>query len=460
MHETGYSDGGSSTGREERPTAGRFVMGTRQAAVLGLLAGLFLLQQAPARAGVDLWPLLEISEGRTTVLYPFYVHEGNFLMVFPFYYRTNEGKDAHLAWPLVKISEGRLTRFMPVWYGADKESFTFFPLIRQTPDYTFWMIPPIEHWGNGQFFAVYPFYARFQSGYFVFPALYRNKTAQEDVWGFLPFYWRASEGDKRTLWALPYYQKRGGGESCTAVLPFFSRTVAAEAESLWVMPYYQLRAPDEVVTKVWPFFSRSAVGDEESLWLLPYERTRSPQRSSDTVWPVFHRSHDSKGSNLWFLLYYQMQSPDKYCHIFWPLFERSAEGKKKILWTFPYYQERSPEGSTTAVWPIFARTRKDETESRWVIPYYQKRGPQETYTALYPLGGFGRKTVEAAQGKESGRRTTLWMLGPLFRREMEKSAKGEILSYSRRFLAFSDEKERSGRRVFRILGFPVTERMR
>jgi hypothetical protein len=60
---------------------------------------------AEARADVDLWPFLELSDRQTTVMYPFYVHEGDFMMVFPAYYRTNEGHDHHVLWPLAKHLE-------------------------------------------------------------------------------------------------------------------------------------------------------------------------------------------------------------------------------------------------------------------------------------------------------------------------------------------------------------------
>ena len=74
-----------------------------------LLAALWLVTPArTSHADIDLWPLLEISDDSTTVLYPLFVHEGPFMMIFPLYYRTNEGSDHHLAWPFFKISEGEV----------------------------------------------------------------------------------------------------------------------------------------------------------------------------------------------------------------------------------------------------------------------------------------------------------------------------------------------------------------
>ena len=79
-----------------------------------------------SRADVDLWPLLETSEDSTTVLYPSYVHESEFLMVFPFFYRTNEGQDYHYLWPLIKVAEGRLTRAAPFWFNSEEDEYTPF----------------------------------------------------------------------------------------------------------------------------------------------------------------------------------------------------------------------------------------------------------------------------------------------------------------------------------------------
>ena len=48
---------------------------------------LFVLLAAtsfPAQADVNAWPLFEKSEESSTFLYPLYVNEGDFKMVFPF----------------------------------------------------------------------------------------------------------------------------------------------------------------------------------------------------------------------------------------------------------------------------------------------------------------------------------------------------------------------------------------
>ncbi len=114
----------------------------------------------PARADIDLWPLFEKREDSTTVLYPLYVREPDFQMVFPFYYRTNKGKDTHLLWPLVKLSEGRLERAAPFWFSAQTGEFTLFPLIHRDRLGTTTLIPPAYTAADGSQTMFIPFYSR------------------------------------------------------------------------------------------------------------------------------------------------------------------------------------------------------------------------------------------------------------------------------------------------------------
>ena len=132
----------------------------------------------PGRLGaeVNLWPAFESTEDSTTVLYPFFVHEGDFMMVFPWYYRTNGGKDHHVLWPIAKTSEGRVARLAPFWFSGQDGAFTLFPLIRQTSDYTVWTVPPVYHRHDGSFQAVFPFYMRSPEKLYVFPTFYRSQS--------------------------------------------------------------------------------------------------------------------------------------------------------------------------------------------------------------------------------------------------------------------------------------------
>ncbi len=127
-----------------------------------VIASVILLIMAvsarPAKCDINAWPFLEVTDETTTVLYPFYVNEEDFKMMFPLYYNTDNGKDHHLVWPFFKISEGRLTRVAPFWFSEKEESYTFFPFIRRTPGYTLWSIPPAYFDHDSDFFAIFPLY--------------------------------------------------------------------------------------------------------------------------------------------------------------------------------------------------------------------------------------------------------------------------------------------------------------
>ena len=141
--------------------------------LIALLLMLLLAVPGTSRSDVDLWPFLEISDRSTTVLYPFYVREGKFLMMFPFYYRTNEGQDHHFVWPLVKFSEGRLKRILPLWLSPREGEYTLFPIFRWTPRQILWPVPPIYLKRDGTFRLVPPLYAKRGDTEIVPPSFYR-----------------------------------------------------------------------------------------------------------------------------------------------------------------------------------------------------------------------------------------------------------------------------------------------
>ncbi len=202
--------------------------------------GHIITWDAASRArALDLWPLAEFTDERTVVLYPFYVHEGDFLMLFPFYYRTNQARDHHFLWPMLKMSEGRLTRALPMWFSVDADTFTMFPFIRQTPDYTFWAIPPIYNRHDGEFKAVFPLFAKSPRALYVAPSFYKSKDGETSRLRIVPlcfskktaesrevtvpvlFHSMKSE-DERTLWIIPSYYNREGEHRTWNLFPLFS----------------------------------------------------------------------------------------------------------------------------------------------------------------------------------------------------------------------------------------------
>ncbi|MEN6627509.1 MAG: hypothetical protein ABFD69_14895 [Candidatus Sumerlaeia bacterium] len=303
---------------------------------LAAFALLAMFAALPTRArALDLWPLAEFTDERTMILYPFYVHEGDFIMAFPFYYRTNQGHDTHLLWPMVKLRDGRLTRLVPVWLSSDSGTFTIIPLMHQTPEYTMWTVPPIYTRTDGKFIGVFPFFARSPNMMFVAPDFYMKKTQGETYW---------------TVWPFCFYD----------------------------------RDPSGVNVWAFPFFMSSRSGSDSSLWCFPVYRTESPGQTETLVFPLYYNRH-----------------------------EKTAGGESRDFWLFP-----------------------------WVCG----DSPTESYSGLLPVYYASKNT--SSSGETEHRFNLLW---PLYHRERVERAGAEI-SYYRRFLVFSDAKERDGTREFGFLG--------
>jgi hypothetical protein len=264
-------------------------------------AALLALALIPARArALDLWPLAEFSDERTMVLYPLYEREGNFEMIFPFYYRTNQGRDHHFVWPIAKVSEGRLTRLAPFWYSADADTFTIFPLLRQTPDYTCWTVPPIYTRHDGKFKAVWPFYAQSPNLLFVAPSFVRTTEGNNTRAMMIPFYFSnrsperasyevpilfsyATDRSGYDLWLLPFWRSEHGAEQEAMLLPFYFRSAHAvsggQANRLWLLPWVQGTSPSGRYHGLLPLYFYSQQEANQG----------NVRQSFNLLWPVYQR---------------------------------------------------------------------------------------------------------------------------------------------------------------------------
>jgi hypothetical protein len=297
---------------------------------------LFLaLGPAVTRADVDLWPLLEISDESTTVLYPFYVKEGPFLMIFPFYYRTNEGRDHHFLWPFLKLSNDRLVRVAPVWFGEQEGEFTLFPVIRQTQDYTLLSVPPVYLRRDGAFEAV------------------------------VPLLWHSKNPTAETLVTLPgYYRRR--------------ESSGRRVEMLWPLARWERDAQLERFHLGWRLFGWDRRGDEEKEWAgYLFHRERGPERWWYLLAPIVSVYREQEKRGLYLFPYYQQRGPDLSTTGVFPLWERRSEGDTDSLWILPYYRHRSPEKAWTAVFPFFVHTRGPAADSPGVT--------REWLSILWPL---------------------------------------------------------------------------
>ena len=154
------------------------------------LAAMVFAATAPgaARADVDLWPLYESSDDSLTVMYPLFVKERDFQMMFPFYYRTNEGKDHHVLWPLVKVSQEQgLVRLAPIYFVGEESEVTVFPFYHRSPDRTITLLPPRYVTRDDDFEVIVPVYA-----YAHEKDAYGEYESTHWLW---PIYQRSSERD-------------------------------------------------------------------------------------------------------------------------------------------------------------------------------------------------------------------------------------------------------------------------
>ena len=237
-------------------------------------------------ANTDVWPLYEQEEDSLTVAYPFYVREGSFRLVFPFYCRTNEGHDHHVLWPLMKISDGRLARAAPLYYSSQEDQFTLLPLIHQTPERTILGLPPA--YIEGDFKVVLPFYLRSGGHRLVLPGAYwHTADGTVDRVVCLPAVVYRRDGDARELFALLAGAAWGGEARKQWLFPLFSRSVAADASRLWLAPYLRVENERESTTALFPFFAQSDL-----------RQGRERTENLSVLWPFYQRrkTFDASGA--------------------------------------------------------------------------------------------------------------------------------------------------------------------
>lgn len=247
----------------------------------GLLAlGLAFASAPRAQADVDLWPLLELSENETTIMYPLYVNEPRFQMIFPFYYKASESRDTHILWPLVKFHDGKLERAAP-FYFRDNDNYTFFPVIRQTEDYTLWFIPPMFFDKDGDFSAIVPLYIRSNESMFLFPNTYWHRDADDEVdhWSFWPFMTRDKRGNKDYVRVLNYAHSIKRDKEWWTFFPLYFRGKSDESDTTWMTLYYRSESENRKERCLFPLFHASEEAHSDG----------SSERTRNYLWPLYRR---------------------------------------------------------------------------------------------------------------------------------------------------------------------------
>ena len=248
-------------------------MSNRFRLLAALVGGLLCLAgSAPARAAVDAWPLFQHDDEGTTVLYPLYVHEGDFLMLAPFYYRTNAARDHHLLWPLAKVSEGRLVRAAPFYFSDHEDEFTLLPIIRQTRDGTLWMLPPAYFSKASDFSMVFPLYAHNGERTWTLPNLYFEREAGElsRVRSYLVFDWQREDLEQKLRLLYLAGAKWGGDETHSYLAPLYYVSRAPDEARTWVGPVYRGTGRDRDDRAALPLYGDFRSGDRRTFWLGTY----------------------------------------------------------------------------------------------------------------------------------------------------------------------------------------------
>lgn len=251
---------------------------------------------APAAAGasrpkIDAWPFLELDDDTTTVLYPLFSKEGDSVTAFPFYYRTNDGRDHHVLWPMAKVSEGRVERVAPFWFSGE-ESYTFFPLIHRTKESTLLLVPPSMWTHDGDFAAFLPFYARVDDDAFYAPNVFVSRETGPDgervLSGLNVFplfgFGRAANGPRRTLTMLLLAQTQWGGEGRESYLvPLGGLRTGSTDDFVWLLNTYRSRD----VKLFAPLYYQRSKPDDRERWVLSWREKRSPARDVSAVYPFY-----------------------------------------------------------------------------------------------------------------------------------------------------------------------------
>ncbi len=259
-----------------------------------------------SRSDVDLWPFLEISDRTTTVLYPLYVREGKFLMLFPFYYRTNEGQDHHLVWPIVKYSEGRLKRFLPLWISPKEGEYTLFPIFRWTPREILSAVPPMYLQRDGGFRLVLPLYAK--------------------------------RGDKEVMPPSLYRVREEGKPTRIGLWPVSEYTSSPERRGIHILRFLRMDWGREVfLLRIWPILSWHREKDARSFWLIPFHHERSDKHSDTSLYPVFAYRSDEESMGLWLVPFLYSNSPKAFKSWLFGIFDlrrREIAGTENIRTSF------------------------------------------------------------------------------------------------------------------------------
>ena len=247
---------------------------------------------SPARADVDLWPLLELSDQTTTVMYPFYVHEGKFMMVFPVYYRTDDGHEHHVLWPLFKERDGRITRVAPFWFSTDPDKYWIVPFAYHDAKQTLLLMPP-SYFRGDEIQVVAPLFVHSKSAtddwLVVGPRLFGwHDTAQQNHYfaGLLGDYSTRPNGEWEGSLFPAIFAWGGSPKRGLVVPPILWSEHTADSSTLWLAGYLRSHSPTKDAWAMYPFFASK----RETAYNGDLTRRLS------ILWPIYKRKETTTPS--------------------------------------------------------------------------------------------------------------------------------------------------------------------
>ena len=145
-----------------------------------------------------------------------------------------------------------------------------------------------------------------------------------------------------------------------------------------------------------------------------------------------------------FPLYYRFKERSEH-HVLWPLIKVQDGHLNRV---FPFWFSSDQDSFT-----FFPFVFHDQGGTIVTIPP-MKLAPSGSLEALYPF--YGKSVHRGTDGTE----TLLNILWPLYSRTEVRTDDGTLVSRNRRWIIFSDSLAKDGTETIRLLGIPISERMR
>jgi hypothetical protein len=311
-------------------------------------------------------------------------------------------------WPLLELNDNTTTVCYPL-YSQEGKFKMIMNLYVNTDDgkehHIFW---PFVKFSEDKLERLTPFYFSDTPNEFIlFPFMFQTQNF--------------------TLWTVPPVYMRKDGDF-KAVIPLYIKN----KNSLFVFPNIFINEePDGKSVDVFPFYSYShkkiANSVRDELRIGNYVYSENFERKSSAFFPLYAKEiakNSQADSSFMIVPYYHEWCDERNYskHIFAPFFATKTSKEESYTWLLNYYKYQSENKSTLNVFPFYGVTEEVN---------YQRETTKES----------------------------MWVVWPFYARERKSGNDGKVIAKNNRFLIFSNNLERSGKRTFSIFGKVITERM-